>query len=470
MNVFTMAIDWLKGIWNKMIGAKTIKDVFAVETATSQAMQEGIRTWSDLYLNRAPWLNQDVRGLNLPAAIAGEIARAVTLELRYRCMGSSRADYLSAQLEPVMRTIRQTVEYGEAHGGVILKPYPSDGRISVDVVQADAFFPIAFDGEGNITDVVFIDRRKIGKDYYTRLERHEPTGTGYRITNRAYRSDSESTLGTPVALTSVDDWAGLADDATIENIDRPLFAYFRAPFANNIDPSSPLGVSCYARAVKLIEDADKQWSNLLWEFESGQRALYADITAFQREKDGSFILPNKRLYRALNLDASKSIGDELGFHEWTPTLREANILNGLDAILKRIEFTCGLAYGTISDPNIEAKTATEIVTTRQRSYSTIVDSQKALEQTLNQLTWAMDVYVTLYSMAPAGVFRLSFDFDDSVVVDREAQFSQDLRLVQAGLMSKVEFRMRNMREDEATAKKMIADVQAETPTDLFQGG
>ena len=37
-------------------------------------------------------------------------------------------------------------------------------------------------------------------------------------------------------------------------------------------------------------------------------------------------------------------------------------------------------------------------------------------------------------------------------------------------MSKVEFRMRNMREDEATAKKMIASVQAETPTDLFQGG
>ena len=103
MNVFTAAIDWLKGIWNKMIGTQTIKDVFAVETATSQEMQESIRAWSDLYLNRAPWLNQDVRGLNLPAAIAGEIARAVTLELRYRCMGSPRADFLSAQLEPVKR-------------------------------------------------------------------------------------------------------------------------------------------------------------------------------------------------------------------------------------------------------------------------------------------------------------------------------------------------------------------------------
>ena len=92
-----------------MIGTQTIKDVFAVETATSQEMQESIRAWSDLYLNRAPWLNQDVRGLNLPAAIAGEIARAVTLELRYRCMGSPRADFLSAQLEPVMKKRLQSV-------------------------------------------------------------------------------------------------------------------------------------------------------------------------------------------------------------------------------------------------------------------------------------------------------------------------------------------------------------------------
>ena len=37
-------------------------------------------------------------------------------------------------------------------------------------------------------------------------------------------------------------------------------------------------------------------------------------------------------------------------------------------------------------------------------------------------------------------------------------------------MSKTEFRVRNLHEDEATAKKMIADVEAQTPTDLFQGG
>ena len=205
------------------------------------------------------------------------------------------------------------------------------------------------------------------------------------------------------------------------------------------------------------------------EFESGKRALYADVLAFDRDEHGNPILPEKRLYRVLN-ESKRSVSDPVGFKEWTPTLREANILNGLDAILKRIEFTCGLAYGTLSNPETVAKTATEIALTKQRTYATIVDSQKALEFTLTSLIQAMDVYATIYSLAPAGSYSLAFDFDDSTVTDRDAQFQRDLRLVQAGIMSKTEFRIRNLHEDEATAKKMIADVEAQTPTDLFQGG
>lgn len=58
-----------------------------------------------------------------------------------------------------------------------------------------------------------------------------------------------------------------------------------------------------------------------------------------------------------------------------------------------------------------------------------------------------------------------------MIVDKDAQFQQDLRLVSQGLMSKTEFRMRNFGEDESTARAKIAEVQAERPqeADLFQG-
>lgn len=468
MGMIANIVGWIRGVWVRMFGLKTIERVFSAEIAVSERMQNAIDLWARMYRNEPPWAKKSVKGLNLPAAISGEVARAVTLEMRVDCTGSARAEYLTEQLDPVLREIRRIMEYAQAKGGIIIKPYVSGDTILTDIIQADAFYPLAFEGE-SISDVIFADRRQIGRAFFTRLERHRKVADGWEVSNKAFRSESESELGGETSLTAVPDWAELEPIATFSNVDFPLFAYFRTPYSNNIDPGSPLGVSCFARAVDLIEDADTQWSNLLWEFESGKRALYADVLAFDRDENGNPILPEKRLYRVLN-ESKRSVSDPVGFQEWTPTLREANILNGLDAILKRIEFTCGLAYGTLSNPETVAKTATEIALTKQRTYATIVDSQKALEFTLTSLIQAMDVYATIYSLAPAGSYSLAFDFDDSTVTDRDAQFQRDLRLVQAGIMSKTEFRVRNLHEDEATAKKMIADVEAQTPTDLFQGG
>lgn len=87
---------------------------------------------------------------------------------------------------------------------------------------------------------------------------------------------------------------------------------------------------------------------------------------------------------------------------------------------------------------------------------------------LEQLMYAMDVWTSLYKLAPAGAYSTVFEFDDSVVVDKDQRFQQDMRLVQQGLMGKVEFRMRNMNEDEETAMKRIAQIDSEEKTvDLF---
>jgi A118 family predicted phage portal protein len=158
------------------------------------------------------------------------------------------------------------------------------------------------------------------------------------------------------------------------------------------------------------------------------------------------------------------------FQEWSPSFREANLLAGLDAILRKIEFNCGLAYGTLSNPQTVDKTATGLKISQQRSYATVVDTQEALETALEQLLWAMDVWATIGSLSPRGAYQTVYDFDDSVIVDKDAQFQQDLRLVGQGIMGKVEFRMRNFGEDEATAKARIAEIQNEQqPADLFAG-
>jgi A118 family predicted phage portal protein len=462
--MFTKLINWIREAIKKMIGKQSIKQALGTDIAISDPMITALELWTRMYVNDAEWLkDNEVYSLNLAAAIAGEVSRLVTLELDITIEGSKRADYLNEQFDKVRDKLRDVIEFGNAKGGLVFKPYVDNDNINVDFVQADQFFPVNFDSNGNITACIFVDQRKQSDYYYTRLESHEMTDAGYIVKNSAYKSSTRDILGSQVPLTVVEDWNGLEPEATIIGVDKPLFAYFRYPLANNIDPASPLGVSCYARAVDLIKQADIQWSNLLWEFEATKAAIFVDVLAFGKDPDGKPILPNKRLYRAMETGSAE--GDL--FKEWAPNIREANILNGLDAILKKIEYTCGLAYGTLSDPQMVEKTATEISASKQRSYATVVDVQKAVKVALDDLLYAMDTWATLSKLAPKGKYTVTYDFDDSVIVAKDVQFQQDLRLVQQGLMSKIEFRMRNFGEDEETAKQKIAEITGEQPVDAF---
>jgi A118 family predicted phage portal protein len=462
--MFERIIQFLREAWRKfMIGSNDIKSVLKVEPAVSTEMSTAISQWALMYSNQASYITADIKTLGLPASIAAELARATTIEMKVTLTGSARATFLQAQLDRVLAQLRQQVEYGCAKGGLVLKPYVVNGEIRVDFVQADSFIPTAFDSSGNITGIVFADQTQSGDKFYTRLEYHRFESGAYTIQNLAFRSTTRDTLGQAVALAEVPAWAELQPQTTFANIKRPLFGYFRYPLANNIDTRSPLGVSCFARAVDTIEQADRLYSNLVWEFESGKRALYMDNEAFDKNTAGKPVLPDRRLYRAIN--ATGNVGGEQLFKEWSPRFREASILAGLDALLKKIEFQCALAYGTISDPQTVEKTATEIAATKQRSAAQVVDTQKALQFALDGLLYAMDTWATLMpSLAlsvPRGTYTANYDFDDSLVIDAEAQRTQDRESVSMGVMPKYLYLMRNYGLDEATAKTWIAQVADE---------
>jgi len=463
----------------------------------STPMVEALLLWSKLYKNEADWTTADTPSLSLPSAIAGEIARLTTIEMEVNITGkkpdqapdttapvepapSKRADYLSIQFDKVMSRLREEVEYGCAKGGMVIKPYVNGKEIAFNFVQADEFFPIEFDANDAMVDVVFSDQRKIGDTYYTRLERHTMGDTvingkprrGCNIINKAYKSSTQETLGSEIELSSVPAWAELEGDKWIAPLDKPLFSYFKFPQANNIDTASPLGVSCYARAAMgtnpLIKQADDIWSNFLWEFESGKRAIDVDELAFDRDSNDNPILPNRRLYRTYKQSGTSiGAGGDL-FKEWTPTLREQNILAGLNAILKRIEFVTSLAYGTLSDPNLVDKTATEIVSQKQRSYALVSDTQKALQATIEQTVWAMNAWADINKLSPRGDYDVSCDFDDSLIVDSQAQFSQDQQAVGMSAMSKQKFLERNYGLTPSAAQLWVKEAQEERPpVDLF---
>lgn len=454
--MFQKMIEWLRQI----VGLIAPKNR-SIDISISNKMEAAIARWVKEYNNEADWVKEDTKSLNLPAAIAAEFARLVTLELKTEITGSPRAEYLNNQYQPFTANIRRFVEYGCAHGGIIFKPYVSGNKIVIDCNQADTFFPTAFDDSGKMTGCIFYNQIVRNGNIYTRVEHHSLIGTQYIVTNRAFVCETNLSLGKEIALQSVEEWAGLKPTTTIKGIQKPLFAYFKVPLANTVDSKSLLGVSVYSRAEQLIKDADEQYSRMLWEFEGSELAIDAAIEYLEDKPGKQLNLPktSERLFRRLDIDTPTN-GTPF-YNVYNPTIRDTSLVNGLNRIFQRIEFNCNLAYGTLSDPQNVDKTAEEIKSSKQRSYATVVDLQKSLEATCVDLIDTMDTLATLYSLVPEGKYGTTFDWDDSLVSDRKSEFAEKLQLTQAGAYGVDELRAWYTGEDLETAKKNLPGVQVE---------
>lgn len=446
-------IERIGQVIRKMLGREKIKDAIGVEVAVSDKMANEIDLWAKMYKNEPPWKEKNIKLCGLPAAIAGEFARLVTLELKTEVTGN---DFINEEYQAVISDIRKYTEYACAKGGLAMKPYASEGHIEVDMVQADRFFPTKFNSRG-VTAAVFAESLTVGKKVYTRLEYHQHEGTMYHINNKAFVKqdlDNVEVLGKEVPLTAVPEWANLQEEVTLKNVKMPLFAYFKIPNANNVDDTSPLGVSVYSRAINDIKEADNQWTRLLWEFEGSELAIDADITLFKKDDKGNYEFPKgkDRLFRMMDLDDNAE-----KYKVFAPAIRDENLINGFNAILRRIEFNVGLAYGTLSDPNTVDKTAEEIKASKQRSHSTVSDIQKSLQTALEQLVYAMDVMAQLSGLSGRKKYEMSFDWDDSIVTDREQDRKQDIQDVSMGIMRPEEYRAKWYGETVEQARKNLPE-------------
>lgn len=464
-----------------MIPYRSIDAVEHIDSPISADMVNALDEWQRMYTGKASWLvgEDAVKSLNLPALICSEIARQILIEAKWNITGKTkeegdepvnnpRAEYLKTEFEKLMRVIRQKLEQGCAAGGMVIKPYPKDGHIYFDFTLDWSLYPVAFTDDGNLSDVIFRNTFSEGDVIYTRLERHQRVKKdktdAIRITQRAFKSTVKEAIGTEIPLTDVEQWADLKPESEVMQTDGQMFGWFKVASANAIDVDCPVGASVFSKARDQIKEADTQYSRLLWEYEGSELAIDVDPTALKPRKDGSGKLEppklNKRLFRGVDM------GQDDTYKIFSPAIRDVSLINGLNQILMRIEDLCGISRGTISDANTEARTATELKIVRQRTYATIHDNQTSLETCLRDVIRAMDKYATLYNLAPAGDYEVSFEWDDSVLTDMGQQVQERLLLYNSGIIGKTEFREWYFGETQAQATAKIEAIAEEKTADM----
>ncbi len=422
---------------------------FGVKSAVPPAMRQGLELWYALYVDDPPWRREDPRlkPSGLPGAIGRELARAALAEFHMQLEGGERAAYLAGELAPALRELNRALEWGLCLGTAALRPCLEEGRLTVEICSAAAFSPLAFDGSGRPVAGVFRETAERDGQRYTRLEYQgfetDAGGTRvYVIRNKAYAGDG----GRELPLSCLPRWAGLEPEVRIEGLERPLFAVFKNPAANHIDPASPLGVSVYGGepTVELLRQAEEQWYLLRWEYLSGKRRIYSDGAALDPRQLDDELFARGRFTADGNL-----------FEAFSPELRDEALYRGYQRILQRIEYNVGLSFGTLSDPQTVEKTATEILAAKNRQRLTVKAIQNRLEAALEDLVYAMDALCDLYGLAPAGEVRPVFSWGDGVLDDPETvrkDKAQDLQELAAGVLSPWEYRVKWYKETPEQAK------------------
>ena len=418
---------------------------------------------------------------------------------------TARAEFLEGQYKKLKKQLGRQLEFGIAKGGLIIKPYlvfndpNEDGNdtetygdnntqasaaIEFDFIHADCFYPLAFNAGGDITEAAFIQTKVERDTVYRRLEYHKWNGNKVEIINKVFKSENGTRegnlhnldLGEEVKLTDVPEWKDLQERTVIKGVTRPLFAYFKMPEANTIDTTSPLGVSGFSRAVKLIKDADMQYSRLLWEYEAGEMAVDIDRDALRQDVDAEGNTYSSRPHLQARLFRNVDLGTQGDtYNPYAPTLRDTQYIQGLNTILMRIEDACAISRGTLSDAAAEARTATELKILKQRTYQANKKVQDTLEETLRDVIYIMDVYTTLYNVVGdvvtaqdgtpvdtnKGQWDVSFEWDDSLLTDVDEELNKRLTMMQNGLVSKLETRMWYFGETERQAQEALLRIQDE---------
>jgi A118 family predicted phage portal protein len=319
--------------------------------------------------------------------------------------GSARAKWLQEQINKVYFQLRHWVEYGCAYGTIILKPNGD----SIDLYTPD-MFEVVHVSNDKIDGVVFHDWKQEGKKWYTRLEYHRFEDDLYVITNKCYVGDRPDDTKEAVDIKTTP-WSYLAEEAAVANMERPLFGVFRTPQANNIDMDSPYGLPIFSEAVQELRDLDIAYSRNSKEIHDSKRIVLLDADRMLPGGDCNLNATSLPSYIKL-VDGDTSTESDV-YHEINPTLNTDTRLTGINALLSQIGYKAGFSNGYfVFNESTGIQTATQVEADQQRTMQFIKDVRDKLESCLGGLIYALDVFASLYKLAPNGSYEVVCDFGD----------------------------------------------------------
>lgn len=399
-----------------------LKQLFNIKTETSNHEIDMNDKFADDY--------RAIDDINYTSIFANKLANLVTSDSSANIENlNKRSKQLNDVLQLVMSKSKKIVGMQLGYGGVCIVPYISKGQLYYTIVEQNRLTIDEKTGD-RITGATLLAEQKT-ISYGSVTEKY------FRWVN--YKIDEKNTItieqkytdvqGQEVDISEIPEWATINPVETITNVDRVLFGYIQSPINNRIGNDKygvPITFGC-EETIREIKECLKQIAR---EYEIKKGFIGIDDKMY----DAKGGLPKNGLFKKFRTDA-----DEF-FEIYSPEIRDSAYFNRLQELYTRLEKEIGVSKGFLTDMESNNATATEIKRAMYDTYAMISDTRRNFEKGVDDFIYACNVLANRYGLTPMGDYKVTYNWDYSLITDSQEEFTHYTTGVSQGVISKAELR------------------------------
>lgn len=346
----------------------------------------------------------------------------------------------------------QLVELTFALGTGAFVEYTDGDETKIDYIRAGMIYPLSVDN-GKITECAFASERTVKGEKQVYLNMHILEHGRYVVENHLFRRQGS-------VLTEIDLPEGVEHRVPTGSA-IPHFQIIKPNIVNNVNLSCPMGISVYANALDQLESVDLIFDSYCNEFRLGKKRITVPVSMIQMrmEEDGMttpiFDDDDVEFY-AVPAAANGSDAGETKIVEHNMELRTDAHSTGIQDALNLLSYKCGLGKDRYDFSDGQVRTATEVISEKSDLFQNLKKHEILLNDALVGMVQAI---AELEGLSPD--VEVAINFDDSIIEDTGAEKMRFMQEISSGVRQKYEYRMKFFGEDEATAKAMTAEDDAD---------
>lgn len=342
----------------------------------------------------------------------------------------------------------------DAEGNISAK----GGKIRINYVDADCIIPLTVDNN-LVTECAFCA---------TNLARGKEKTTLVIFTKEQERYKAETVvfdeLGNKVEAESV----------SIQLGDVKPFAIMQNAEVNNLDDMNGYGLPKVYNSIPLFMAVDLCYNLLYGDLGKGDKQVFINelLACIQKDKNGNpYLTPQqKEVFILLGQDGGKLPEEKTLVQEYNPEIRIEQITKAFELVLSLLSMSFGYGTKKYTFENGRITTATEYMGTKQDSVQELNKQRKQATDYITDIIHAAMWFSNTFLSSSYDVSeKLSVEFDDSYIIDKESELerkrSDALSFDIPQLTIWYLMDAYNISEEEATAMVMQKQEEEETNTD-----